>query len=82
MLAALADPNAFKLLNGLSHTGLLSIGDFDSSSSVTNADINAFIGLPRTNGGSQVAVPESGSIVLLAIALPGLAFAVARRRGS
>jgi hypothetical protein len=81
MLTALADLNAFKTRNGLSDAQLHAIGDIDGSGSITNADINALIGLLRTGGGSLAPIPEPASNVLTVMALPGVAFAVVCRRG-
>jgi T5SS/PEP-CTERM-associated repeat protein len=81
MLAALTDLNTFKSRNDLSDADLRSIGDIDGSGAVTNADINALIGLLRTGGGSLAPVPEPTSNVLIVMALPGIAFAVVCRRG-
>ena len=81
MLAALTDLNTFKARNGLGESDLASIGDIDGSGSVNNADINALIGLLRSGGGSLAAVPEPTSIVLMVLALPGIAFAAVRRSG-
>ncbi len=82
MLAALVDLNAYKTANRLSDVDLLAIGDIDGSGTLTNADLNTLIGLLRSGGGSVTAVPEPASCVPMALALPGLAFAVVRRRGS
>ena len=82
MVTALADLNAYKSANSLTSAQLLSIGDIDLSGTVTNADVQTLLNLLKGGGGSLATVPEPASIVLLTLALPGLAFAVARRRGS
>jgi hypothetical protein len=78
MLAALTDLNKFKSTNSLKDENLLSFGDIDGSGTITNADINALIGLLRSGGGSADAVPEPNSIALLLLGLPLLA-SIARK---
>ena len=82
MIAALTDLNAYKSANSLTSAQLLSIGDIDLSATLNNADVQALLSLLKSGGGSLAAVPEPASIVLMALALPGLVFAAARRRGS
>jgi autotransporter-associated beta strand protein len=81
MLTALTDLNTFKARNGLSSADLLSIGDIDGSGAVTNADINALIGLLRSGGGSVTSVPEPISLLMLICALPWLGVFVVGQRG-
>jgi hypothetical protein len=80
MLTALTDLNAYASNNSLSPTQLAAIGDFDSSGTVTNRDIQGLLDLIASQGGGSVtAVPEPASLALLALALPMIVLKVRRR---
>jgi hypothetical protein len=81
MLTALTDLTAYATTNSLSPTQLALIGDFDSSGTVTNRDLQGQLDLVISLGGGSVAsVPEPSSIVLLALALPTIVITVRRRQ--
>jgi hypothetical protein len=82
MLAALSDLNSYKSPDHVAAADLLSMGDVNGDGVLNNADLQALLTLLKSGGDSLAAVPEPGSMVLMALALPGLAFAVFRRRGS
>jgi hypothetical protein len=68
MLTALTDLNAYASTKSLSPTQLAAIGDFDSSGSVTNRDIQGLLDLVRSQGsGAVTAVPEPSTLYLLII---------------
>ena len=81
-LTALSDLNIYRTSKSMSIDDLLNIGDIDSSGNVTNADLQGLLDYLKAGFGNVAPVPEPASIVLLALTLPGLAFAVMRRRGS
>ncbi len=66
MMAALTDLNVYKSSNGLSDSGLVSLGDLNGDGSVNNLDVQGLINLLKNGGGSLSAVPEPGSIWLIA----------------
>lgn len=67
MLSALTDLSAYASAKSLSPTQLAAIGDFDTSGTVTNRDIQGLLDLvASTGGGSVTAVPEPSALLLLA----------------
>ena len=72
MLGALTDLQSFQLAAGLSDSDLLTIGDLNGDGVITNADLQAMLTLLSSGTGSLTAVPESGTMVLLMAAAPGL----------
>jgi len=81
MLDVLAGPQASMAAHSLSADDLVSMGDLDGDGKVTNADIQGLINLLANGGGSAggslAAVPEPGSLVLLAL---GGVIALCRRQ--
>ncbi len=52
----------------MSTANLTAIGDFDADSRFTNADMQGLLSLLASGGGSVTAVPEPGTLSLLAVA--------------
>jgi autotransporter-associated beta strand protein len=66
MLKALTDLKAYAISKQISDGDVVAIGDFDSSGTVTNADIQPLLDLAINSGfGSVATVPEPASITLL-----------------
>ena len=82
MEQSLTDLHGYQSAKALTDPQLLAIGDLNSDGKVTNADLQVLLNLLKSGGGSLAAVPEPASIQLIVLALPGLAFAVVRRRGT
>jgi hypothetical protein len=80
MLTALTDLNAYKTAHPtLDSASLTDIADLNSDGAFNNLDLQGLITYLKTGHGSLSAVPEPGTYVLLAAALPAMV-TVARRR--
>jgi hypothetical protein len=80
MEQALTDLPDYEAAKGLTDAQLLAIGDINGDGVVNNADLQALLDLLQSGGGSTNPVPESGSWILLALALPGFTVTAFRRR--
>ena len=69
MLTALTDLNSYASNNSLSPAQMAAIGDFDSSSTVTNRDIQGLLDLVASGSGSASAVPEPSNLLLAVLGL-------------
>jgi hypothetical protein len=74
LLVAMTDLNAYKARYHLSESDLLAIADIDhdynpltGAGGVTNADLQALIGLLKQGGAGSAAVPEPAKFILFAV---------------
>jgi autotransporter-associated beta strand protein len=77
MMQALSDPSHYEAADNLTSAQLNLIGDVNGDGYFNNADIQAFINLLQSGGGSADSVPEPASIVLFSLGALALVF---RRR--
>ncbi len=80
MMEALTNLSGYKTTYepNLSDAHLLAIGDMNNDGVVNNADLQAFLDLLNSGGGSSNSVPEPASLALLGLG----ALAIAYRRRS
>jgi hypothetical protein len=79
MLTALSQMSPISAASSFADADLLSLGDVNGDGVFNNADVQSLLDMLKTAGTSLAAVPEPATFVLMALALPGLAFAVTRR---
>jgi sugar lactone lactonase YvrE len=80
MLQALTDLDTYKAAENISQADLLTIGDFDNSNSVTNADIQGLLhALESAGGGGGAAVPEPDGATIMVIGFAASAGLLRRR---
>jgi hypothetical protein len=80
MMIALSNPTAYAASKGEILQDLSLIGDANQDTKFNNADIQKLIGLLKSGGGSQSAVPEPDGIVLIALTAAILMLATANKR--
>jgi hypothetical protein len=69
MLLALADLKKYETEKGLSDSQLLTIGDINSDGKLTNADVQPFLNLLKSGGGSIAAVAEPSTVTMCFLGL-------------
>jgi len=67
MMSALTNPSTYQTAFGVPNRELLALGDVNQDGRFTNADLEAFLDLLKSGGGSNSSVPEPISFVLLVI---------------
>lgn len=65
MMAAMANLPSYEIANGLDNSQLLLIGDLNADGIISGADLQKLLNKVKTGGGSEEAVPEPASWVLL-----------------
>ncbi|HZZ29472.1 MAG TPA: dockerin type I domain-containing protein [Pirellulales bacterium] len=74
METALTDAADYETTKGLNASQLLLIGDVNGDGKFNNTDVQAFLNLLQSGGGSNDPVPEPSSLVLAMLAVVGMLF--------
>jgi hypothetical protein len=82
MLQAFSNLENYQSANQLSNAELLAIGDVNLDGALTNADIQAFLGLLVSGNASASAVPEPSTFAIISSAIFCFAFGWLCMRGS
>ncbi len=72
MEQALVDLPDYQTAKSLSNSQLLHIGDLNGDGAVNNADLQAFLNLLKSGGGSANSVPEPSTFITAAIGMAAL----------